>query len=254
MLLLQLGEKPFRRTDDGDVLARRGIKRTLVETLHDAEAYLPAAPYDIVFVDLDLADYPGDALVRGVRHVRPQIPIFAFTSNHDLRFKIKILDLGADDVMTSLCPIDELLARVRAVLRRLENHMSSTLTFGPLQVMMERRQVTVHGQKLHLSPTEYQLIELLVRRHGMAVPRETCLGYLYSGKDEPDLKVIDVLVWRLRKKLAAHGCGGMIRNVWGHGFKLEIDPPSESTRPGHRRRRGEVEHAAPPPRAIGAEE
>ncbi len=206
-------------------------------------------PYDIVFVDLDLTENPGEDLVRSIRQIKPQVPIFAFTTNRDLRFKIKILDLGADDVMTSLCPIDELLARVRAVLRRLENHMSSTLTFGPIQVLMERRQVTVSGETLRLSPTEYQLIELLVRRHGMAVPRETCLAYLYTGKDEPDLKAIDVLVWRLRKKLAAHGCGNMIRNVWGHGFKLEIDPPAEAVSSAPRRR---VSDMAEPALAVAA--
>lgn len=250
MLLLQVGDKPFRRFFDREVLARCGINMTLVGNQHDAEAYLRAGPYDTVFVDLDLHGHPGEDLVRGIRQVKPQVPIFTFTTNQDLRFKIKILDLGADDVMNSLCPVDELLARVRAVLRRSDNQSTSTLVFGPLQVMMERRQVLAHGQKLHLGPTEYRLLELLVRRHGMAVPRETCLDYLYAGKEEPELKAIDVLVWRLRKKLTAHGCGNVIHNVWGLGFKLAIDSPAVPMLCGVQLCSNDIPIVNPPPRAV----
>ena len=252
MLLLQIGDKPFRRTDDGDGLARRGIQRTLLRGLEDIQTFLNTVPYDIVFADLDLPNQSGDEIVGNIRRISPRVPLFAFTSNFDLRFKVKILDLGADNVITQLCPIDELLARVRAVLRRLEHHTSSTLTFGPLEVMMGRRTATANGEPMSLSPMEYQFLELLVRRQGQPVPRDTCLSYLYTGKDEPDLKAIDVLVWRLRKKLAAHGCENMLRNVWGHGFKLDVDPPSVPVTTGLRRRRGDV--AAPISAAVAASE
>ncbi len=231
MLLLQIGDKPFRRADDGEALARRGIQRTLLRGPEGAETFLETIPYDSVFLDLDLPDHTGEEIVGSVRRIKPQVPLFAFSCNLDLRFKIRILDLGADEVMTQLCPIDELLARVRAVLRRLEHHTSSTLNFGPLQVMMGRRTATANGEPLPLSPMEYKFLELLVRRHGQPVPRDTCLSYLYTGKDEPDVKAIDVLVWRLRKKLAAHGCENILRNVWGHGFKLDVDPPSARSSP-----------------------
>jgi two-component system response regulator PhoP len=234
MLLLQIGEKPFRRADEGEAFARRGIQRTLLRSPKDAETFLETIPYDSVFVDLDLPGHSGEGIVGSVRRIKPQVPLFAFSYNLDLRFKIRILDLGADEVMTQLCPIDELLARVRAVLRRLEHHTSSTLKFGPLQVMMDRRTVTAKGELLPLSPMEYRFLELLVRRHGEPVTRDTCLSYLYTGKEEPDVKAIDVLVWRLRRKLAAHGCGNILRNVWGHGFRLHVEPPSAHSPPACR--------------------
>jgi two-component system cell cycle response regulator CtrA len=193
-------------------------------------------PCDAVFIDLDHPDCAGKALIGKIRRAKIDLPVFAFTNNLDLRMKIEIFDLGADDVVTVLCPIDELLARVRAVLRRLERHLSSTMVFGPLQVMMDKREITVNGAPLRLSPNEYQLVELLVRRHGKPLSREACLSYLYAGKDQPEIKAIDILVFRLRKKLAAHGVDSLLKNVWGHGFKLDIDPPGTPRRGAQGRR------------------
>jgi DNA-binding response OmpR family regulator len=232
--LLQVGDKPFRRLGDGESLEQRGVHRTQVYSQQDAYTCLTTTPCDAIFIDLDHPACSGRALISRIRRAKIDLPIFAFTKIPDLRIKIEMLDLGADDVVTVLCPIDELLARVRAVLRRLERHLSSTMIFGPLQVMMDKREITVNGAPLRLSPNEYQLMELLVRKHGMPLSRETCLAYLYACKDQPGIKAIDILVFRLRKKLAALGADSILKNVWGHGFKLDIDPP-----------------AAPPPAGLG---
>jgi DNA-binding response OmpR family regulator len=117
---------------------------------------------------------------------------------------------------------------------------------------MGRRTATANGEPLPLSPMEYKFLELLVRRQGQPVSRDTCLSYLYTGKDEPEVKAIDVLVWRLRKKLAAHGCNSMLRNVWGHGFRLDVEPPGAPIATGLRRRRSDV--AEPTPPAVAANE
>jgi DNA-binding response OmpR family regulator len=235
MLLLQVGEKPFRRTDDGESLARRGIRRTLVQSEQDALEHLLGIPYDIVFLDLDSPRFSGCEFLTTLRRVKPQIPIFTFTTESDLRFRIKVLDLGADDVMTALCPIDELLARVRSVLRRLEGHPTSGLCYGPLEVLMDVRQVLVNNVTLRLTPTEYRFVELLVRKRGSPVTKEACLAYLYADREEPDAKAIDVLLSRVRKKLASAGAGDIVKNVWGFGYKLEIDPPKAALDMGGRR-------------------
>jgi two-component system cell cycle response regulator CtrA len=225
MLLLQIGDKPFRRAGDGDELAIRGVHRTQVQTEGDAMAYLAHSPYDAVFIDLDVLAACAPRIISAIREAKLPIPIFAFTTSLDTRVKISLLDLGADDVLTNLCPIDELLARVRAVMRRLDGHTTSTILFGPLEVMMDAREVKVRGERLRLSPTEYLLIEFLVRRHGAPVTKAACLSYLYAGRDEPNLKMIDVLVCRIRKKLEKAGAANLIQNVWGHGYRLEAGAP-----------------------------
>jgi DNA-binding response OmpR family regulator len=225
MLILQAGNKPLRRLDDGDLLLRRGITRTHVLSEADALEYLENSAHDILLLDLDMPNSSGAQFVTTVRRVRPKIPLFAFTTQTDLRFKVKLLDLGADDVMTTLCPIDELLARVRAVLRRLEGHTTSGICFGPLEVLTDMREVQVNNLKLQLTPTEYRFVELLVRKRGTSITKELCLSYLYFNRDEPDPKALDVLASRVRKKLSAAGVGDMLRNVWGHGYRLELDSP-----------------------------
>ena len=240
MRILQVGSKPFRRADDQAELARRGVTRALAQAHQDPFICLSETPFDAVFIDLDDEIYQGKTLIGRIRRAKIEIPVFAFTQTNDLRFKIGILDFGADDVVTVLCPIDELLARVRAVLRRTERHMSSTLAYGPVEVDMAQRAITVNGEALHLSPNEYQLLELLVRKHGLPLNREACLAYLYAGRDAPEIKAIDVLICRLRKKLADRGAGYLIKNVWGHGFKLDLQPPADRRRddaPGEVRKR-----------------
>lgn len=230
MLLLQLGGNPSDKALDVS-FAQRGIQRTVVTSPGDARAFLKAVPYDFIFVDLDMQGGQGEALVQEIRRITSQTPIFAFTTKTDIYIKIRALDLGADDVLPPHCAVDELLARTRSLMRRLDQRMSSELRFGPVAIDLDRRSVTVNGQALRLSPTEYQMLELLVRRQGRPVPRESCLAYIYAVRSEPDVKAIDVLVWRLRKKLAVYGHASLIKNVWGHGFKLDVESLVESASP-----------------------
>ena len=225
MLILQVGSKPLRRTDDCDLLARRGITRTQVHNELDALEHLIAIQYDTLLLDLDMSNSSSADFVAVARKARAKLPIFAFTTSLDLRFKVKVLDLGADDVMTKLCPIDELLARIRSVLRRFEGHAASGPSFGPLEVLMESRAVQINNVRLRLSPTEYKFVELLVRRRGALLTKETCMSYLYSNRNEPNEGVIDVIASRVRKKFATAGVGHILKNVWGHGYRLEVDPP-----------------------------
>jgi two-component system cell cycle response regulator CtrA len=225
MLLLQIGDKPFRRGDDGADLARRGVRRSRVTSETEALEHLAQIRHDVVFIDIETPGINGCRLVSAIRQAKHDVPIFVFTSSPDLRAKIAILDLGADDVLTTSCPLDELLARVRAVLRRLDGHRTSTLSFDALEVRLDAREVRAHGAPVRLAPTEYQLVELLVRKRGVPVTKDACLNYIYGSQDQPDVKMIDVLTCRVRKKLAAAGVGHLIKSVWGMGYKLEADLP-----------------------------
>jgi DNA-binding response OmpR family regulator len=230
MLLLQVGEKPLRRRDDTDLLTRRGIKRVHVQSESDALEQLADAPYDLVLLDIDLPNSIGALLVTSIRRAKPRLPVFAFTSRTDLRFKVKVFDLGADDVITAICPIDELLARIRAVLRRIEGYPTSGLSFGPLEVLTDIREIQANGVYLRFTPTEYKFIELLVRKRGALVSKEACLGYMYMSGGEPDATALDVLASRVRKKFSNAGINrSVLKNVWGQGYRLEVDPPAASS-------------------------
>jgi two-component system cell cycle response regulator CtrA len=223
MLVLQVGEKPLRRAADGDELIRRGVRRHKVQSGQDALEYLTLTPYDVVLLDLDLPAL-GQDLVRCIRHANQSVPIIGFTTGMDEGSKVRALDMGADDVQTGACPIDELLARVRAILRRTEGRSQSILQFGALELSMDTREVFAHGERIRFTPKEYAIFEFLARKRGRPVSKSACLSYLYGGEEEPDPKIIDVIICRVRKKLVSAGVRHLIDNVRGYGFKLISDP------------------------------
>jgi DNA-binding winged helix-turn-helix (wHTH) protein len=131
---------------------------------------------------------------------------------------------------------DELVARIHAIVRRSKGHAQSVITTGDLVVNLDAKTVEVAGQRVHLTGKEYQMLELLSLRKGTTLTKEMFLNHLYGGMDEPELKIIDVFICKLRKKLAL-ACGGenYIETVWGRGYVLrdprrEMVPPDFSSR------------------------
>src|ERR1700722_9250149 len=131
MLMLQDGERPLRRDQDSTDLERQVFHRERVDTLQEAVSFIELYDFDVVLADLDLRKTPGSDLIREIRAVS-RIPIIGITTSPDPRVKITALDLGADDVITQLCGIEELPARSRAVVRRRYGHSQSTLRAGRL--------------------------------------------------------------------------------------------------------------------------
>lgn len=220
MLLLQVGTKPLRRAEDSHELRRRGLNREHAGTGAEALEFLRLYRFDAILLDLDLRDMPALDLIRRVRASGSQTPILAVTGQTDPLVKVKALDLGADDVLSAFCPVDELLARLRAVVRRSGGHTRSILSTGPLELCLDSHEVRVSGQPLHLTPKEYSLLELLLLRRGVSLTKGACLNHLYGTEEEPELKTVDVIVCRLRKKLAAVGLPSLVQNVWGCGYRL----------------------------------
>ena len=134
------------------------------------------------------------------------------------RDRARLLDIGADDVIT--LPIDgsELAARLRAVVRRSGGFTRSVLRAGAVELHMDSRLATTHGRELHLSPTEYRVLELLILRKNTLVTKSAVMDSLYGDIDEPEIKSIDVLMHRLRKRLGASGVGALVTTVWGAGY------------------------------------
>ncbi len=226
MLILQIGTKPLRRVDDAQELRRRGLNREHAGTGAEAMEFVRLYRFDAMLLDLELRDMAALDLIRRVRGSGCQTPILAITDRADAAQRIKALDLGADDVLDGHCPADEVMARLRAVIRRSSGHTKSTLNAGPLELSLDSREVKVSGQPLHLTPKEYALLELLMLKRGTSLTKGACLNHLYGTEEEPELKTVDVIVCRLRKKLAAAGLPTLVQNVWGCGYKLSEPAPA----------------------------
>ncbi len=180
--------------------------------------------YDIIILDLMLPDIDGYEVLRRLRAARVRTPILILSGLNELDHKIKGLGFGADDFLTKPFDRRELIARVQAIIRRSKGHSESTIRTGKLVVNIDSRLVTVEDHPLHLTAKEYSILELLSLRKGTTLTKEMFLNHLYGGMDEPELKIIDVFVCKLRKKLAtATGGEHYIETVWGRGYVLR-DP------------------------------
>ncbi|MDE1147572.1 MAG: response regulator transcription factor [Azospirillaceae bacterium] len=180
--------------------------------------------YDIIILDLMLPDIDGYEVLRRLRSARVATPILILSGLTELDAKLKGLGFGADDYLTKPFDKRELLARMQAIVRRSKGHSDSVIRTGPLTVNLDTRSVEVGGQPLHLTGKEYGILELLSLRKGTTLTKEMFLNHLYGGMDEPELKIIDVFVCKLRKKLAQATDGSnYIETVWGRGYVLR-DP------------------------------
>jgi two-component system cell cycle response regulator CtrA len=180
--------------------------------------------YDIIILDLMLPDMDGYEVLRKLRTARVETPILILSGLTGLDDKTKGLGIGADDYLTKPFDKRELVARIRAIVRRSKGHPDSIIQTGKLKVNFDARTVKVNDQPLHLTGKEYEILELLSLRKGTTLTKEMFLNHLYGGMDEPELKIIDVFVCKLRKKLsAATGGDNYIETVWGRGHVLR-DP------------------------------
>jgi len=184
--------------------------------------------YDIIVLDLQLPDMSGFEVLKALRVAKVQTPVLILSGNAIVEAKVKALGFGADDYMTKPFHKDELVARIQAVVRRSKGHSQSVITTGKLIVNLDAKTVEVDGSRVHLTGKEYQMLELLSLRKGTTLTKEMFLNHLYGGMDEPELKIIDVFICKLRKKLAAAIDGdNYIETVWGRGYVLR-DPHDTS--------------------------
>ncbi|WP_299397386.1 response regulator transcription factor CtrA [Pelagibius sp.] len=188
--------------------------------------------YDIIILDLMLPDMDGYEVLRRLRAARVKTPILILSGLSGLDDKIKGLGVGADDYLTKPFDKRELVARIQAIVRRSKGHSDSVISTGKLTVNLDTRTVEVDSQPLHLTGKEYGILELLSLRKGTTLTKEMFLNHLYGGMDEPELKIIDVFVCKLRKKLAnATGGDNYIETVWGRGYVLRDPVNAEGSEP-----------------------
>jgi two-component system cell cycle response regulator CtrA len=187
--------------------------------------------YDLILLDLSLPDMSGLDVLRTLRRGRNETPIMILSGTAQIDSKVKALSLGADDYMTKPFHKDELVARLRAVIRRSKGHAQSLITVGDMVIDLDAKVVHVNDQRIHLTGREYQTLELMALRKGKAITKDIFLSSLYGGMDEPGAKIVDVFICKLRKKLAPVTDGRhVIETVWGGGYVLrEAGAIPEST-------------------------
>lgn len=184
--------------------------------------------YDIIILDIMLPDMDGFEVLRRLRDARVQTPVLILSGLSESENKVKGLGSGADDYLTKPFNREELVARIQAIVRRSAGHSQSVIETGRLSVNLDAQTVEVDGQSVHLTGKEYGILELLSLRKGTTLTKEMFLNHLYGGMDEPELKIIDVFICKLRKKLSTATDGeNYIETVWGRGYALR-DPEDVS--------------------------
>jgi two-component system cell cycle response regulator CtrA len=188
--------------------------------------------YDIILLDLNLPDMSGFEVLRSLRVSKVKTPILILTGLAGIEDKVKGLGFGADDYMTKPFHKNELVARIHAIVRRSRGHAQSVIQTGDLVVNLDTKTVEVNGARVYLTGKEYQMLELLSLRKGTTLSKEMFLNHLYGGMDEPEIKIIDVFMCKLRKKLAGpSNCQDYIETVWGRGYVLREPHADEAKIP-----------------------
>ncbi|WP_412550233.1 response regulator transcription factor CtrA [Shimia sp. MIT910701] len=182
--------------------------------------------YDLILLDLGLPDMTGHEVLRQLRTSRIDTPILILSGADDTESKLKGFGYGADDYLTKPFHREELVARIHAIIRRSKGHSQSVIKTGQINVNLDAKTVEVEGKPVHLTGKEYHMLELLSLRKGTTLTKEMFLNHLYGGMDEPELKIIDVFICKLRKKLSeATGGENYIETVWGRGYVLRDPEP-----------------------------
>jgi two-component system cell cycle response regulator CtrA len=208
-------------------LKGEGFISELADCGEDAIDLAKHYDFDIVVLDLRLPDMEGFEVVRRLRAAKVRTPVLILSGLQDPDDKVRGLTTGADDYLTKPFHKSELIARIHAIVRRSKGHSESIIRTGKLVVNLDTRSVEIDGQRLHVTGKEYSILELLSLRKETTLTKEMFLDHLYGGIDEPELKIIDVFICKLRKKIAvATGGEHYIETVWGRGYVLK-DPEDQ---------------------------
>ncbi|RZI47396.1 response regulator transcription factor [Rickettsiales endosymbiont of Peranema trichophorum] len=178
--------------------------------------------YDLIVLEWMLEDMSGCDILLKLRRNDTTTPVLVISALDTTDQKIKALTYGADDYVTKPFNTEELLARIKAIVRRAKGHATSLIKVANLAIDTDSHTTSIEGVQAPLTNKEQVLLEFMALRKGSIISKETFLSHLYNGMDEPDLKIIDVFICKMRKKLF-HLSGGLnyIETVWGRGYSLK---------------------------------
>ena len=228
MLILLIEDDPSTSKSINMVLSQAGFNVFCTDLGEEGVDLARHYDYDLILLDVNLPDISGMDVLRKLRRDKNTTPALILSGNDESYDKIRGLDNGADDYLTKPFNRDELIARIHAVVRRSKGHAQSIIKIGKINVNLDARTADVDGKAIPLTSKEYQILQLLALRKGTTMSKEMFLNNLYGGMDEPEMKIIDVFICKLRKKIA-HATGGehYIHTVWGRGYVMN-EPSSIS--------------------------
>ena len=202
-------------------LAQSGYAVDAVGRGADAATACATTSYQLVILDLGLPDIDGVDLLRRLRREGTTVPVLILTARDDVQHRVQGLDAGGDDYLSKPFDVGELEARIRALLRRGEP-TATTLRLGPLAFEPASRRLTLGDDEIELTARELAVVELLMRRPGRIVTKKQIFDAIYTGEHDAGLSNVEVLVSRVRRKLAAAGAQLGIRVFRGMGYRLEL--------------------------------
>jgi two-component system response regulator PhoP len=182
--------------------------------------YATEYDYDLAIIDLGLPEIAGIDLVIALREAQREFPVLVLTARGDWQEKVKALDAGADDYVVKPYQLEEIVARVNALVRRAAGHTNSTLQFGPLQLDLSAKRVMLNGEAVELTAYEYKLLEYLVLHAGKILSKTELTEHLYAQDHDRDSNVLEVFVRRLRQKLDPETSLKPIETVRGQGYRF----------------------------------
>ena len=222
MRILVIEDEPILNARLRDWLTKEGYR---VEGAQDGENGLYLAQesqFDAAIIDLGLPKLPGIEVIKTLRNEGKTLPILVLTARDRWQYKVEGLEAGADDYLTKPFEPPEMLARVKALLRRAGGAAKMDMQFGPLSLDLNGQKAFLNQQELELTAFEYRLLEYLVRHRDRVVTKPELNNYLYPVNDDPDSNVVEVLMGRLRKKVDADGTLQPIETLRGRGYRFVL--------------------------------
>ena len=221
MHILIVEDDPVVADALGMTLEEAGHHQSIAHNIETALAELKHKTIDAALLDINLPDGDGTRLARLIRKNHMPVPILVVSGNASTDDKIAALGAGADGYLTKPFDRFELLANLDAIVRRTHGNSSASVSVGNLEVDLHRHLALVNGESLPLTDKEFRIVEFLALRKGSVLSKTAFLSHLYGGMDEPEPKIIDVFICKLRRKLEVAGARGVsVDTVWGQGYTL----------------------------------
>lgn len=219
MRILQIaGRRVLEGSDHVTHMAESGAEALQMVRLYE---------YDAIILPHHLPDMSSTTLLTRVRDRKLRMAILGLDVDSRLEPRLNMLRAGADDYIVAPCDDEEIEVRLRAIVRRWHGHLQATLRCGAITLDPERRILRVDGRRVHVSPREFIVLEVLMTRQDRVFTRNQLFDHLYSGEtdNEPEQRILDVFICRLRRKIAPHS--RFIETVWGQGWRMrETAPPA----------------------------